>query len=116
MPCPRAQVERMLAAAADLERLAHRRLEWARQGQWEPLLASETRHAEIANVIDATGVEPGSPEAEALARRLIRIRELDRALQPLLEDARDRLGDELRQIRRKASGARAYQQVERGRD
>lgn len=115
MPFPRAQVERMLAAAADLERLALRRLEWARQGDWEPLLASETRRADLAKVIDAAGLDPHSPEAEALARRLTRIRELDRALQPLLEDARDRLGEELRQIRRKASGARAYQQVDRGR-
>ncbi|MFP4080578.1 MAG: flagellar protein FliT [Ectothiorhodospira sp.] len=116
MPHPHAQSEAILAAASELEQLTRKRLAWAQNGQWDALLASEERRGRLAEAIDAARLDRDSPETEALARRLTRIREMDRAIQPFLEAERDRLNEERQKVSRKSAGARAYQQVERGRD
>lgn len=112
---PRSPLESMLAAAAELEQLGHQRLRWARNGDWEALLQSEDRRGELARKIDARQVPPDSADANSLARRLERIRELDRELEPLWAKRQEQLGQDLQQIRRGTSGTRAYQQVDRGR-
>lgn len=105
---PLSRDEAMLEAAIELEHLARRRLQLARSGQWEPLLASEARRGELARAIDPTAIrEPGLQQA--LMVRLRRIADLDERLRPLLEGRLEDLGRTLLDARKGAAGSRAYQ-------
>ncbi|SEL55047.1 flagellar protein FliT [Ectothiorhodospira marina] len=107
-------VEDVLAAAAELERLARQRITWARQGEWDALVESEARRGELAERIRVDVFADHEALGRSLAERLIRIRDLDKALVPLLEQARDELAVELQKVQKKAAGARAYDRTSRG--
>jgi flagellar protein FliT len=107
-------VEDVLAAAAELERLARQRITWAQQGEWDALVESEERRGELAGRIRVDVFEGHEALARALAERLTRIRDLDEALVPLLEQAREDLAVELQKVQKKAAGARAYDRTSRG--
>ncbi|MCG5510194.1 flagellar protein FliT [Ectothiorhodospira lacustris] len=100
--------ETVLEALDALEHLAMQRLEWARSGQWDEVVASESQRGDLARRIQP-GVFQGGDEV--LLEGLIRIRDLDQALLPLLKQARDALGKELRQVQKGVAGARAYEKV-----
>ena len=105
---PLSRDEAMLEAAVELEHLARRRLALAEAGEWDEVVASETRRGELARAIDSSAVE--DPDRyQALVTRLQRILELDNRLRPLLEARLEALGHTLINARKGAAGHRAYQ-------
>ncbi|EHQ51652.1 hypothetical protein ECTPHS_03107 [Ectothiorhodospira sp. PHS-1] len=104
-------MESVLEAAAALEDLSRRRLALARDGQWKALMETEDERTRLAAGIQVDNLPADVAEKSDLAERLTRIRDLDQALLPLLEEARDALGEELRQVQKGVAGARAYEKV-----
>ncbi|MCG5500488.1 flagellar protein FliT [Ectothiorhodospira lacustris] len=111
-------LDEIMATAKALEALSQRNLELAQAGDWEALIPLESeREALVAQLkLERLSAEDVEQDAvmEVLSARLTRIQSMDEALVSLVTQARDALGQELRQVKKGVAGARLYEDVRQG--